>query len=75
MKNKIGLLGVLAALLLAPVLTTGCPDKGSGEKKSKATELTAITVGEANVRVVKAWSAVSANDYLEWLDGEYDIAE
>ena len=71
MKNKIGLLGLLAVLLLVPVLTTGCPTETA--PPSKAAELTSISVEGVELELPEEWIAISPTDYEAWLDDDYDI--
>ena len=79
MKKKFGLLGVLAALLLASVLTTGCPDgKDGGGKKSSATALTGVTAAKTGETLQVDYGTAEGiipTDWIDWIDGEISQLE
>jgi uncharacterized protein YjdB/uncharacterized protein YaiE (UPF0345 family) len=73
MKKKFGLLGVLAALLLAPVLTTGCPDtnKDTGGGKSDKALLTDVKVAKTgeNLQVdYEAGDGIAPDEWIDWIE-------
>jgi len=71
MKNKFGLYGVLAAVLLSPLLIAGCPD--AEQIKGKNALLIYLDVaGEADARVtfdLADGGAISESSYLAWVNG------